>query len=90
MKKYFKHINKMTYEGPDSKNPLSLHYYDPKRIVLGKSMEDHLRMAVYFWHTFCWAGDDNFGAGVFEKEWLKEKNPMKRAKQHILTTFEFF
>lgn len=53
-------------------------------------MEEHLRMAVCFWHTFCWEGNDNFGAGVFNREWLKEKKPMKRAKQRVLAAFEFF
>ncbi|WP_264774333.1 xylose isomerase [Coxiella burnetii] len=90
MKTYFKPIDKINYEGPDSENPLSFHYYDPQRIVLGKSMEEHLRMAVCFWHTFCWEGNDNFGAGVFNREWLKEKKPMKRAKQRVLAAFEFF
>ncbi|WP_259411741.1 xylose isomerase [Coxiella burnetii] len=87
MKTYFKPIDKINYEGPDSENPLS---FDPQRIVLGKSMEEHLRMAVCFWHTFCWEGNDNFGAGVFNREWLKEKKPMKRAKQRVLAAFEFF
>jgi xylose isomerase len=90
MKTFFPDINKITYQGPHSDNPLSYRYYDPKQQVLGKTMQEHLRMAVCFWHTFCWQGNDNFGAGTFAYAWLNETNPMKRAKQRVLAAFEFF
>lgn len=90
MKEYFSKISKITYQGPHSDNPLSYRYYDAKRKILGKTMEDHLRMAVCFWHTFCWQGNDSFGAGTFDFAWFKEKDPMKRAKQRVDAAFEFF
>ena len=62
---YFADIGPIRYEGPDSDNPLAYRFYDRDRIVLGKRMEDHLRISVCFWHTFCWPGMDMFGAGTF-------------------------
>jgi xylose isomerase len=65
----FADIEPIKYEGPDSDNMLAYRYYDPKRQVLGKSMEDHLRLAVCYWHSFAWPGADIFGAGTFERPW---------------------
>lgn len=58
-------------------------YYDPKRVVLGRTMEEQLRIAVCFWHTFCWEGSDMFGLPAFQRPWLK--NP----KDKIKAGFEF-
>jgi xylose isomerase len=65
---YFDRIPKIRYEGPDSENPLAFRYYNPDRMVLGKRMEDQLRCAVCYWHTFAWNGSDVFGAGKDLKE----------------------
>ena len=52
-KEYFSGISKINFEGPDSDNPLSFKYYDENKMIGGKSMKDHLRFAVCYWHTFC-------------------------------------
>ena len=67
---YFAEIAPITYKGPDSTDELSYRFYDKDRVVLGKRMEDHLRFAVCFWHTFSWAGHDIVGAGTFGRPWL--------------------
>ena len=61
---YFAEIAPITYKGPDSTDELSYRFYDKDRVVLGKRMEDHLRFAVCFWHTFSWAGHDIFAAAA--------------------------
>ena len=55
---YFEHIPAIRYEGPQSDNPLAYHHYDPERRVLGKTLAEHLRIAVCYWHTFVWPGHD--------------------------------
>jgi xylose isomerase len=65
----FAEFGKIKYEGRDSGNPLAYHYYDKDRVVLGKTMEEQLRVAVCYWHTFCWPGNDIFGAGTFDRPW---------------------
>ena len=62
---YFSEIEPVRYGGPDTNNPLAYRWYDPKRVVLGKTMEEHLRIAVCYWHTFCSNGSDIFGGGMF-------------------------
>jgi xylose isomerase len=66
---YFSEIPAIRFEGPDSVNPLAYRHYDADRMVLGKSMRDHLRWAVCYWHSFAWPGSDVFGAGTFERPW---------------------
>ena len=67
---YFADIAPITFKGPDSTDELSYRFYDKNRVVMGKTMEDHLRFAVCFWHTFSWPGADIFGAGTFNRPWL--------------------
>jgi xylose isomerase len=74
---YFADFATVRYEGPDSANDLAYRWYDKDRVVLGQRMEDHLRFAVCMWHTFCWPGSDVFGAGTFDRPWLK--GPMDAA-----------
>ena len=64
MSTYFSDIPAIAYEGPQSTNPLAFKWYDKDRLVLGKRMEDHLRFAVCYWHSFCWNGFDPFGYDV--------------------------
>lgn len=59
---------------------LAYRFYDKDRMVMGKRMEDHLRFAVCFWHTFCWPGSDVFGAGTFDRPWLAGPNDAAAAK----------
>jgi xylose isomerase len=91
MAEYFEGIEKIRCEGPDSANPLAFRFYDPDRRVLGKRMEDHLRVAVCYWHSFCWPGSDVFGAGTFARPWMAEGgDPLLLAEQKTDVAFEFF
>ncbi len=89
MKEYFDDINPIQYEGPKTHHDLAYRYYDPKRLVLGKSMEDHLRLAVCCWHTFCWQGNDGFGDHTIMRPWLTSTNPKERMQAKIDAVFEF-
>jgi xylose isomerase len=77
---YFAEFPTVRYEGPQSKNELAYRWYDKDRMVLGKRMEDHLRFAICFWHTFCWQGSDVFGAGTFRRPWHAGPNNAAAAK----------
>ena len=77
---YFREFGTIRYEGPDSTNDLAYRWYDKDRLILGKRMEDHLRFAVCFWHSFCWPGSDMFGAGTFDRPWLAGKMDAEAAK----------
>jgi xylose isomerase len=91
MAEYFEGIERIRYEGPGSSNPLAFRFYDPDRRVLGKRMADQLRVAVCYWHTFCWPGSDVFGAGTFARPWLAEDgDPIASAELKTDVAFEFF
>lgn len=79
------------FEGPDSDNPLAFRWYDRDRMVLGKTMEEQLRFAVCFWHSFNWNGADIFGTGTFDRPWLDPAmDPMAAARMKMDAAFEFF
>ena len=61
MSSYFNAIAPIAFEGTTSKNPLSFKWYDKSRVVGGKTMAEHLRFAVCYWHSFCWDGNDHLG-----------------------------
>ncbi len=90
-KEYFKGIDKIQYEGPESKNPLAFKWYDENRIVAGKTMKEHLRFAVAYWHTFCGNGQDIFSIGHGTKAfpWATSTNPLDSAKERMDAAFEF-
>jgi xylose isomerase len=90
MASYFAEIAPVRYEGPNSQNPLAFRWYQKDRMVLGKRMEDHLRFAVCYWHTFCWNGGDPFGGSTFERSWTKVSDPMESAKAKAESAFDFF
>lgn len=90
MSGYFDHIDPVKYEGPDSENPLAFKYYNPDQILLGKRMEDHLRVAACYWHTFCWDGFDVFGGGTFNRPWHGPVNDQPAAEAKLNAAFEFF
>jgi xylose isomerase len=90
MTSYFKDIPPIQYRGPDSDDPLAFRHYDKDRLVLGKRMEDHLRFAVCYWHTFCWNGLDPFGAGTFQRPWFEGGSPMELARMKADAAFDFF
>ena len=80
----------IAYGGLDSGDPLSYKVYQPDRIVLGKRMEDHLRIAVCLWHSFNWPGSDVFGSGTFDRPWLDPRlDPMLAARAKLDAAFEF-
>jgi xylose isomerase len=87
---YFADIAPIEFEGPHSRNPLAYHYYDKNRLVLGKTMEQQLRMAVCYWHTFNWDGFDVFGAGTFHRPWHGGALDQAAADLKLNAAFEFF
>ncbi|MDD5231344.1 MAG: xylose isomerase, partial [Candidatus Marinimicrobia bacterium] len=90
-KEYFKGIGKIPYEGPQSTNPLAFKYYDENKVVAGKTMKDHFRFAIAYWHTFCNNGGDPFGTdGTVDFPWNESSDPMQAAKDKLDAAFEFF
>ncbi len=87
--KYFKNIQKIKFEGRDSKNPLAFKWYDENRIVAGKTLKEHLRFATAYWHTFNNTGADPFGPGTETFVWDKSEDPIQRAKAKMDAAFEF-
>lgn len=89
MKPFFGNVDKIPYEGPDTDNALAFHWYEPDRKVLGKRMEDSLRFAVCYWHTFCWPGEDQFGSRTILRPWMGEGDSMAQASAKLEVAFEF-
>jgi xylose isomerase len=78
------------FGGLESTDPLSFKVYQPDRLVLGKPMKDHLRVAVCLWHSFNWPGSDVFGVGTFDRPWLDPRlDPMIAARAKVEAAFEF-
>jgi len=90
MASYFAEIPPIPFEGPTSQNPLAYRYYQKDRMVLGKRMEDQLRFAVCYWHTFVGTGSDPFGGGTFQRPWFKAGDPMEMARLKAESAFDFF
>lgn len=90
MTTYFPFTEKVPFEGQSSTNPLAFRYYDESKVVAGKTMKDHLRFAVCYWHTFCGTGADPFGPGPQKLPWLDASDPMKVAHDKMDAAFEFF
>lgn len=88
-KEYFKGIGQIKFEGPASRNPLAFKWYDENRVVGGKTMKEHLRFAVAYWHTFCGTGGDPFGPGTQIFPWDSATNVMDAAKERMDAAFEF-
>ena len=81
---------RIPFGGIDATDPLAYRVYDPDRLVLGKRMEDHLRIAVCLWHSFNWPGSDVFGVGTFDRPWLATGlDPMAAARTKLDAAFEF-
>ena len=85
---FFGDISPIRYEGPQSANPLAYRFYDPDEVVLGKRMQDHLRFAVAYWHSFAWPGGDPFGGQTFDRPWFGDT--MDKAKLKAAVAFEMF
>jgi xylose isomerase len=88
---YFDKIEPIRHQGPTTTDELAFRWYDKDRVVLGKRMEEHLRFAACYWHTFCWNGFDPFGYdGSFERPWHHMADPMEAAKAKADAAFDFF
>jgi xylose isomerase len=88
-KEFFPGIGKINFEGKDSKNPLAFKYYDENLEVGGKSLKDHFRFAVAYWHTLTGTGGDPFGPGTKEFPWAQQSDPILNAKEKMDAAFEF-
>lgn len=88
-REYFPKIGKIIFEGPNSDDPLAFKYYNANQIIAGKSMKDHFRFAVAYWHTFCNTGDDPFGPGTQPLPWVSGKDPVEIARKKLDAAFEF-
>ncbi len=85
---YFNNVGKIQYEGKGSDNPFAFKHYNPSEVVLGKTMEEHLRYAVAYWHTLTGSGSDPFGVGTAIRGWDKFSG-MDLAKARVEANFEF-
>ena len=86
---YFPEIDKIVYEGRKTDNPLAFRYYDPNKVIGDKTMEEHLRFSMAYWHTLTGQGVDMFGAASVERPWDKSSDPMEAAKARAHAAFEF-
>jgi len=89
MGEIFPEVNTIEFEGKDSKNPLAFKYYNPKEKLGDKTMEEHLRFSVAYWHTFTGDGTDPFGSATMERPWNNINDPMEKAKLRVEAAFEF-
>ena len=89
MKTYFNDIEKIKFEGRESKNPLAFRWYNEDQEVGGKSMKSHFRFAVAYWHSLCGGGADPFGAPTRPMAWLENADPIQRARDKMDAAFEF-
>lgn len=90
MAEYFPQVGKIAYEGPDSDNPLAFKHYNAGEVVMGKTMAEHLRFAVCYWHTFKGLGGDPFGPGTMIRNYNDSDDEMKVAEMTLEAAFEFF
>ena len=88
-KEYFKGINKIQFEGKESDNPLAYKYYNPDQMVAGKTMKEHFKFAIAYWHSFCGQGGDPFGPGTQNFAWDQSSDPIQAAKDKADAAFEF-
>ena len=77
------------YEGSDSRNPLAFKHYEASAVVEGKSMRDHLRFSVAYWHTFRGTGADPFGAATMHRPWDDGSDSIENAQNRARAAFEF-
>jgi xylose isomerase len=89
MAAFFPGIGSIAYEGPDSNNPLAFKHYNPQELVEGKTMAEHLRFSVAYWHAFCNGGADPFGEATRQMPWNDADDPMTAARQRAQAAFEF-
>jgi xylose isomerase len=88
MTDFFKDIPAITYQGEAATSEFAFRHYNPDEVILGKRMEEHLRFAVAYWHSFAWPGGDPFGGQTFERPWFGDTMDMARLKADV--AFEMF
>lgn len=88
-KTYFPGIDKIQFEGKGSKNPFAFKFYNPDQVVAGKTMKEHFKFAIAYWHSFCGNGSDPFGPGTIKRAWDENPDPIQRAKDKMDAAFEF-
>ncbi|MDB0043148.1 xylose isomerase [Flavobacteriaceae bacterium] len=88
-KEYYKGIGDIKFEGRNSNNPFAFKYYDPEKIIAGKTLKEHFRFAIAYWHSFCGQGTDPFGLGTQDFLWDKSEDPYQAAKDKADAAFEF-
>jgi xylose isomerase len=86
---FFPEVTQIAYEGPNSKNPLAFRHYNPDEIIEGKSMRDHFRFSVAYWHTFRGTGSDPFGPGAAIRPWEDGTDSVEMAIKRVRVAFEF-
>ena len=87
---YFPEVSRIQYEGPKTDNPLAFRWYNPDEVVAGKTMKEHLRFSVVYWHTFRGTGSDPFGGGTMIRPWDDGGNSVENACRRARAAFEFF
>ena len=88
-KEFFPGIDKIQFEGKESRNPMAFRYYDAKKVVLGKTMAEWLKFSMAWWHTLCAEGADQFGGGTKTFPWNGAACPIQAAKDKVDAGFEF-
>lgn len=88
MTDFFKGIPQIRYEGPNSTNEFAFRHYNPTEVVMGKTMAEHLRFAIAWWHSFAWPGGDPFGGQTFERPWFGDTLDLAKLKADV--AFEMF
>jgi xylose isomerase len=88
--RFFGALEPIRFQGTDATDPLSYRWYDKNRVVAGRTMAEHLRFAVCYWHSFCWPGGDPFGGETFLRPWMHGVDPMEMAKAKADVAFDLF
>ena len=88
-KEFFPGIGRIQFEGKTSKNPLAYKWYNENQMIGNKSMKDHMRFAIAYWHSFCGTGADPFGPGTKIFPWADINDPIVKAKVKMDFAFEF-
>jgi xylose isomerase len=87
---YFPEIAKIQYEGPKSRNPLAFRWYNASEVIEGKTMKEHLRFSIVYWHTMRGTGSDPFGPGTAIRPWDDGSNSVDNALTRVEAAFELF
>lgn len=85
---YFPNVEKIKYEGPQTTNPFAFRHYNPEEVIAGKTMKDHLRFAIAYWHTMTQDGSDPFGLPVNQRTWFGATE-METARNRVVAFLKF-